>query len=92
MSSNIDLSKITYETNDILERFYKETPLMNIMTAEDFNNIPLNENYKKNKEKAQEIQETTDFAKIRAEHTIKNVTYFDSSINLNDEINNASQK
>jgi hypothetical protein len=50
MSSNIDLSKFLSEPSDILERLYKDTP-MNVLTKEEFENLPLNENYIKNKEK-----------------------------------------
>jgi hypothetical protein len=44
MSSNIDLSKFLSEPSDILERLYKETTI-NILTKEEFENLPLNENY-----------------------------------------------
>jgi hypothetical protein len=50
MSSNIDLSKFLSEPSDILERLYKATTI-NVLTKEEFENLPLNENYIKNKEK-----------------------------------------
>jgi hypothetical protein len=48
MSCNIDLSKFLSEPSDILERLYKETSIA-VLTKEEFDNLPLNENYIKNK-------------------------------------------
>jgi hypothetical protein len=50
MSCNIDLSKFLSEPSDILQKLYEETPI-SVLTEEEFNNLPLNENYIKNKEK-----------------------------------------
>jgi hypothetical protein len=47
MSNNIDLSKFLSEPSNILERLYKETPIA-VLTKEEFDNLPLNENYIKN--------------------------------------------
>lgn len=54
----IDLEKLMSEPSDILKRLYEETPL-EVMTQEDFNNIPLNKNYKKTeiKPKEEEVKE-----------------------------------
>ena len=45
-----DLEKFTSESNDILERLFRETPI-DIKTFDDFLKLPVNEDYKKNQEK-----------------------------------------
>ena len=40
-----DLEKFTSESNDILERLFRETPIT-IKTFEDFLKLPVNEEYK----------------------------------------------
>ena len=44
-----DLEKFTSESNDILERLFRETPIT-IKTFDDFLKLPVNEEYKKNQE------------------------------------------
>lgn len=44
-----DLEKFTSESNDILERLFRETPII-IKTFDDFLKLPVNEEYKKNQE------------------------------------------
>ena len=47
-----DLEKFTSESNDILERLFRETPIT-IKTFEDFLKLPVNEEYNKNQENKQ---------------------------------------
>ena len=47
-----DLEKFTSESNDILERLFRETPIT-IKTFDDFLKLPVNEEYKKNQENKQ---------------------------------------
>ena len=43
-----DLEKFTSESNDILERLFRETPIV-IKTFDDFFKLPVNEKYKKSR-------------------------------------------
>lgn len=55
-NTNIDLSKFISEPANILERLYKEEgEELPILTKEEFDNLPLNENYIK----AQELKKNT---------------------------------
>jgi hypothetical protein len=55
-----DLSRFISEDLDILERLNKETPIQ-IASFEDFLNLPVNEDYKKNQEnKKIGVEETKD--------------------------------
>ena len=52
-----DLSRFVSEDSDILERLQKETPII-LTTFDDFLNLPVNENYKKNLEKKIGVEES----------------------------------
>jgi hypothetical protein len=47
---NINLEKFKFYDKNILDKLYEETPIQ-VMTAEEFNNLPLNDKYKETKEK-----------------------------------------
>jgi hypothetical protein len=49
MSRNIDILKCLSEPNNILSQLYEESSI-NILTKEEFENLPLNENYLKRKQ------------------------------------------
>ena len=46
----IDLSKFTSETRDILERLYKDTEIVHY-SIDDYLNLPVNDEYKKSRKK-----------------------------------------
>ena len=52
-----DLSRFISEDSDILERLQKETPII-LTSIDDFLNLPVNENYKKNLEKKIGVEES----------------------------------
>jgi len=52
-----DLSRFISEDSDILERLQKETPII-LTSFDDFLNLPVNENYKKNLEKKIGVEES----------------------------------
>ena len=52
-----DLSRFISEDSDILERLQKETPIK-LTSFDDFLNLPVNENYKKNLEKKIGVEES----------------------------------
>ena len=54
-SGNIDLNKFLSEPNDVIKRLYQETEL-GILSKEEFDNLPLNEQYLANKKKREEEQ------------------------------------
>jgi hypothetical protein len=51
------MEQFTYESKDILDRLYQETPIGESSTYEDFLKLPLNEEYIKNQEKKKKDQE-----------------------------------
>ena len=52
---DINLDKFNYSSSpNILNEMYKETPINEILTMEDFLKLPVNESYKKNKESKNE--------------------------------------
>jgi len=52
---DIDLSKFTSETRDILERLYKDTEIVHY-SIDDYLNLPVNDEYKKNQEKKKKLE------------------------------------
>ena len=51
----IDLSKFTSETRDILEWLYKDTEIVHY-SIDDYLNLPVNDEYKKNQEKKKKLE------------------------------------
>lgn len=49
MSSQFDFNKFLSEPANIIEELYKETPIL-IGTQEEFDKLPLNENYRSRKD------------------------------------------
>lgn len=49
MSLQFDINKFLSEPANIIEELYKDTPIL-IGTQEEFDNIPLNENYRNRKD------------------------------------------
>lgn len=49
MSSYFDINKFVSDPDNILEELYKDTPIL-IGTQEEFDNLPLNENYRNRKD------------------------------------------
>jgi hypothetical protein len=49
MSSYFDLNKFLSEPANIIDELYKDTPIL-IGTQEEFDNLPLNENYIRRKD------------------------------------------
>ena len=39
------MERFTYETKDILQRFYEETPIITPMNKEEFEKLPLSKEY-----------------------------------------------
>jgi len=52
---DIDLSKFTSETRDILERLYKDTEIVHY-SIDDYLNLPVTDEYKKNQEKKKKLE------------------------------------
>ena len=51
----IDLSKFTSETRDILEWLYKDTEIVHY-SIDDYLNLPVTDEYKKNQEKKKKLE------------------------------------
>ena len=51
MNQEFDISLFTFQKGDIVERLYKETPIICNGNLDDFLKLPVNENYKKEQEK-----------------------------------------
>lgn len=49
-SQDVDINKFFTEPANILDRLYVETPIFEERSYEEFLALPVNENYKKNKE------------------------------------------
>jgi len=64
-SQDVDITKFLSEPANILDRLYVETPIIEERSYEDFLALPVNENYKKNKERktTQPITKVIDLSK-----------------------------
>jgi hypothetical protein len=52
------MEQFTYESKDILDRLYQDTIIIDRLTNEDFQKLPLSEEYKKNQEEKRKILES----------------------------------
>ena len=64
-SQDVDITKFLSEPANILDRLYVETPIFEERSYEEFLALPVNENYKKNKERktTQPITKVIDLSK-----------------------------